>query len=405
MQVTESASHLDSVSPGNAGAEMICQVRRARSSACVLFLMDGMTFGTWAALLPSFQQRFSLSEGALSVVLLALIAGAMCSMPLAGKLTRTFGSHRVSGPAAIGFALALLLLALVPSHTMLLVAAFVFGLWKGAIDVAINSQAIVIEHAVDRPINGSFQGFWSTGGLTAAFILSLLMHQGMSPWTLMVGISIVMLGIAIWSLGRLLPDPAPTAGKSDSKVAKRPRLLWLLGGLAFLGLFCEGVMLDWSAVYMHTIGGLTVAQAPMGFAAFALCMAIGRFAGDQVAVRIGSVNTMRLSGLLLVVGIGVAVLAPHWGAILIGFALVGLGIANMVPVIFSTTGRLDVAQTGTNLATVTTMGYFGFLSGPPLIGFLATATGLPLAFTVVIFSGIVIITGGAAVVRKCRAKT
>jgi len=268
--------HIDTVAPQ--------VVTSARMAAALLFLMDGMTFGTWAALIPSFQQKFQLSPGKISVVLLGMIAGAMVSMPVAGRLIGRWGSHRVASPAAVGFAAMLLLLAFAPSFGALVGVAVLFGIWKGALDVSINSQAITVEKAIGRPINGSFQGFWSFGGLSSASILSWLMHEGFSPARLMAGMGVMLLVPAVWSFGRLLPDVVPAGHAERSEKAKKSGLLWLLGALAFLALFSEGVMFDWSAVYIHTVGKLSVAQAPLGFAAFALCMATGRFLGDRLFV-------------------------------------------------------------------------------------------------------------------------
>jgi MFS family permease len=169
--------------------------------------------------------------------------------------------------------------------------------------------------------------------------------------------------------------------------------------LLFLGLFCEGVMFDWSAVYARVIGGMSLASAPLGFAVFALCTASGRFLGDFIVAKMGTLKVLRLSGLLMSVGIGLSILARPWPLILTGFALVGLGTANVVPILFGVAGRLKGHRAGASLATVATMGYFGFLAGPPTIGFIASWFGLPKAFALVIGAGIVIATMGVAIVR------
>ncbi len=400
MQTIATMPQLGKLAPDGSAAGARRLVQGARCAAALLFLADGMVFGTWAALIPSFQQKFQLSHAKLGVLLLALIAGAMVSMPLTGKLTGRWGSQRIAGPAAVGFSAMLLLLAFAPGYLTLMLAAWLFGFWKGALDISINSQAITLEQAIGRPINGSFQGWWSVGGLGAAALLTLLMHQGYPPRALMVAMAILMLAPAIWSFGRLLADSAPPKPAARMESPKRPKLLWLLGGVAFLALFGEGSMFDWAAVYVHSVAGIPVAQAPIGFGAFIICMATARFLGDWVTLKAGPANTLRISGLLMAVGISVAVVTHHWLAILMGFALVGLGTANMVPVLYTATGRLPGAGTGANLAMVATMGYLGFLSGPPLIGFVAEAAGLPLALSLVIVTGAIIATLGAAIVRK-----
>jgi MFS family permease len=402
MEATTTLQRLNGMVAGVTQREQRSLVQNARIFASLLFLMDGMAFGTWAALIPSFQQKFRLLPAKLSVVLLGLIGGAMVSMPLAGKLIERWGSPRVASPAAVGFATALLLLVLAPSYATLILAAVVFGVWKGALDVSVNSQAITVGEEMERPIQSSFQGFWSLGSLCAASSLGLLMHRGFSPTTLTIGMVALLLVPAIWSFGRLLPDSARKEELAEGRTSGKSNMLWLLGGLAFLALFSEGVMFDWSAVYIRTVGGVSVALAPMGFAAFALCMAAGRFAGDRLVLKAGPVNTLRISGLFLAGGIGVAAVAHHWLAIALGFALTGFGTANIVPVIYSATGRLERRGTSASIAAVATMGYFGFLSGPPLIGFIAAMAGLPVALSLGIISGSVIAIVGAVVVRRVR---
>ncbi|GAT31616.1 predicted arabinose efflux permease, MFS family [Terrimicrobium sacchariphilum] len=379
------------------------RLRQARRAAAVLFLVDGLTFGTWAALIPAFKRAFSLTEGGLSWVLFALVGGAMVSMPVTGRLIGRWGSHRLSHPAALVFSATLLALAWAPSYGMLIVSAFFFGVWKGALDVSVNAQAIVVENAMQKPIMSSFQAFWSLGGLVAACSLSMLLHQGFSHSLLMTMMSVVLLAMGVWTFGRLLPDPAPMRRdeKAQGDVSKSSRLqLGLLGGLAFLALFSEGVMLDWSAVYTETVSRLPVSTAPLGFAVFALCMASGRFLGDVVTARIGNVAILRVSGLVAAGGIALAVIGQAWPFALAGFALVGLGVANMVPVIFGAAGRIEGQAPGTSLATVTTAGYFGFLAGPPVVGFVAAHVGLPAAFCGVIVFGIAIATLGIRAVQN-----
>lgn len=379
------------------------RLRQARRAASILFLVDGLTFGTWAALIPSFKQAFSLTEGGLSWVLFALVGGAMVSMPVTGRLISRRGSHRLCHAAAAAFSATLLALAWAPSYGVLVAAAFGFGLWKGALDVSVNAQAIVVENAMRKPIMSSFQAFWSLGGLVAACLLSALLHLGISHSQLMTGMSVVLLGLGVWTVGKLLPDPAPAqaaglAGRSKATRSPRVRLL-LLGGLAFLALFSEGVMLDWSAVYAGTVSGMAVSTAPLAFAVYALCMASGRFLGDIVTARVGNVATLRISGLVTAGGIALAVIGQSWPFALAGFALVGLGVANMVPVIFGAAGRIEGQEPGTSLATVTTAGYFGFLAGPPAVGFVAAHAGLPAAFCGVIVFGIAIATLGVRAVQ------
>lgn len=374
---------------------------RARVATSLLFLVDGMTFGTWAALIPAFQAKHALSEGRLSWVLLALVVGALISMPLAGRLVARWGSHRVGFAAGIGFPCMLPVLALAPNFWTLLGAGVLFGAWKGALDVSVNAQGITVEKAAARPIFSSFQAYWSVGGLTAAFLLTVAMNHGWGAMTLMHVLAVGFVGMTLATWGGLLPDAAARVAHEGRRGFRRPGgPLILLGGLAFLGLFSEGVLLDWSAVYARTVVEVPVSTAPMAFAAFALCMAGGRFVGDALVARFGPEGVLRISGVLMTAGIAVAVFFPVWPAVLAGFATVGLGIANLVPVIFGAAGRTKTAGgAGPAIAAVTTMGYFGFLSGPPVVGFIAAHASLPVAFGLVVVFGVILATLGVRVLR------
>jgi MFS family permease len=370
----------------------------ARRATATLFLVDGMTFGTWAALVPYFQERFGLTDGQLSWVLFGLVLGALISMPATGHFIAQRGSRAIAFPAALGFCAALTLPALAPNYAILIAAAVFFGAVKGAVDVSINAQAITVENKVARPIMSSFQAFWSLGGLGAAFLLSLAMNHGMPAPFLMLAMAAWLFLLTLSTLGRLLPDAPSRAAKPagffwpDSKLVR-------LGGLAFLALFSEGVLLDWSAVYARSVTGVSVAIAPIAFAAFALSMAGGRFLGDMLIARLGPVLMLRISGALMALGVALAVMVQTWPVVILGFATVGFGIANLVPILFGAAGRSHENGAGPGLATVTTLGYFGFLSGPPMIGVLAAAAGLPFAFVTVIAFGAIIATLGVSVIR------
>ena len=357
-----------------------------------------MTFGTWAALIPSFQQKFGLSEGQLSWVLFGLVLGALMSMPLTGHVIPRWGSRPIAVPAALAFCATLTLLALAPNYATLIAAAVLFGALKGAVDVSINAQAITVENAIEKPIISSFQAFWSLGGLGAAFFLSIAMSHGSSPTLLMLAMAALLFLLTLSTYDRLLADTS-SAEREPHGFSWPDSKLLRLGGLAFLALFSEGVLLDWSAVYARNVANMSLAVAPMAFAAFAVCMAAGRFAGDLLIGRFGPIVMLRVSGVLMALGVGVAVLIPSWPAVLIGFATVGFGIANLVPILFGVAGRAHENGAGPGLATVTTLGYFGFLTGPPVIGALAAFAGLPLAFVMVVVFGTIIATLGVSVVR------
>ena len=373
------------------------RLTRARVATSAFFLVDGMTFGTWAALIPSFQQRFVLSAGQLSWVLVGIVAGAMASMPIAGRLTTSYGSHRVGFAAGVAFPGCLLALMLAPNAMCLVAAATLFGACKGLMDIAVNAQGIAVENALGRPVISSFNGFWSLGGLAAAATLSFALHRGAGAPLLLGVMSAALMATTLVSGRHLLPEQsAPTVPRNPSRTLPDGRLL-ALGALAFLALFSEGVLLDWSAVYAHTVARVSLATAPVAFAAFSVCMAAGRFAGDVFTARWGTAAALRLGAALMVVGTGVATLGQTWSATLVGFMVVGFGVANLVPIIFRAAGRVHAHGAGPGVAVVSTLGYTGFLCGPPTVGFLAAAAGLPGAFCLVIVFGLILAAVGGSV--------
>lgn len=223
----------------------------ARRATATLFLVDGMTFGTWAALIPSFQHKFCLSAGELSWVLFGLVLGALISMPLTGQLVARVGSRSVASRAAFIFCATLLLLALVPSYATLIAAATLFGAAKGAVDVSMNAQAIAVENALRKPINSSFQAFWSVGGLGVAFLLSVAMNRGFSPKILMLVMVLVLSLLALTTVGRLLRDgprseaPPGFSGRIRSCCASAVWPSWHCSARAFSWIGVQFMLATW----------------------------------------------------------------------------------------------------------------------------------------------------------------
>ncbi|HEY1083493.1 MAG TPA: MFS transporter [Prosthecobacter sp.] len=377
---------------------------RARVSASVLFLADGAGFGTWAALIPTIRQKLDLSEAWLSGVLLAIVAGALVSMSLVGPLLARRGSRAPLVWLAPGYAVALALLGLAPGKFWLLPTAVLFGALKGALDVSINAQAITVERAGTRPIMASFQALWSLGGLAAALIVGAALKLGVLPAAITLGMAALLLVASLVSTGGLAGGDASSATPVKKKQGFR-----LLGGnmarigfLAFIALFAEGVMMDWSAVYARSVAGAEEWLAPLAYGAFALMMAAGRWMGDGFTARFGGAQTLRAGGGLTLAGLLVVVLCPWWPVTFAGLALAGLGLANMVPVLFGAAGRAHEESVGQGVATVSLIGYFGFLLGPPAIGLLSHFSSLQTAFAAVTLVVLPLVLWGGQILRKAR---
>ena len=367
---------------------------KPRLAASLYFMADGMIFGTWAALIPSFKARFGLDEGQLSIALLAIAAGAILSMPLAGRTVARHGSRtnlRIFAPA---FCISLVLLVLAPTFWTLLAAALLFGAVKGAFNVAVNSQAIAIENAVGRPIISSFHALWSLGGMLAAFLTGGALKAGISPAMIGTGVA-VMLAAAIFALA-----PHLLGGDATPRHEKKTGFQWPSGKLlrigivTFMALFAEGVMMDWSVVYTRTVSGAEAWMAPLAYGVFSGCMACGRLLGSTFIGALGPARVLTLGGLLTTAGLAIVVGIHQWPATFAGLALAGFGLSNLVPILFGAGGRAHEGGAGNGIATVSIMGYFGFLVGPPLIGGISEHAGLPGAFAVVVAFAFFIVVFG-----------
>lgn len=372
---------------------------RSRLAASLLFLVDGIGFGTWAALIPSIKQRFALDESGLSIVLLAIVAGALISMSLVGRALARRGSRAMLAWLAPGYGVALALLVMAPGFGWLLAAGAVFGAFKGALDVSVNAQAITIENSMRRPIMSTFQALWSLGGLVAALLVGLALRQGISATGIGLIIATGLVGIALGSISPLAGGDATRVERKRGFSLPNGRLL-KIGALAFLALFAEGVMLDWSAVYARSVAGAEAWLAPLAFGVFSLSMAIGRFLGDRVTARHGGPAVMRASGVLAFIGMLLIVLIKVWPVTFLGLAFMGIGVANLVPVLLGAAGRAHEESVAQGVATVSVIGYFGFLAGPPAIGGLSHWIGLPGAFAVVLVFALLLAGPGPSVLRS-----
>ncbi|WP_265594781.1 MFS transporter [Haloferula sp. BvORR071] len=372
---------------------------RSRIAASLLFLLNGIGFGTWAALIPSIKHKFELTESSLGLVLLTLAIGAMLSMSLIGRVLARYGSRTVLRFLAPAYCVALAFIPLSPSLGLLFAIGLIFGAFKGSLDVSCNSQAITIQSRRSTPIMSNLQALWSLGGLVAASTVGIALKQGAEPVTITLPVSVVLLATALYCTRRLAGGDASTSKPSGGFKLPDQRLL-KIGVLAFLVLFAEGVMMDWSAVYARSVSGAADWLAPFAFGTFSLSMATGRLLGDWAVARHGGLNVLRVSGVLLLVGLLLVVSVKVWPVTFIGLGFAGLGLANLVPVLLSAAGRAHRESVAQGVATASVIGYFGFLVGPPAIGGLSHWVGLPGSFVLVLVFALLLVLPGPSILRS-----
>jgi MFS family permease len=351
---------------------------RARRASLLIFLVCGIGLSSWAPMVPVVKVSLGLDEAALGLVLLSLGAGAILMMPFTGFFTNKYGSRRVMLAAAFVIAMSLPLLLMASSATALAVVLFIFGAAIGSIDVAMNAHAVLVQERYGRHIMSSFHGMFSLGGLIGSFGLGFLIKLGLSPVIAAVSIAVLLVVITISQYKKLFPHREEKTVESFTLSLPRGPVL-VLGLMCFVFFLAEGALLDWSAVFLQFNRGFEPSMSGLGYAVFSVAMAVMRLTGDNIIHKIGSKKVVLYGALLASAGYFLAVLVPWPGAALIGFALVGLGAANVVPVFFTAAGNIPNIPASVSLPAVTTLGYMGQLAGPAMIGFIADAFSLPLA--------------------------
>ncbi len=351
------------------------------------FFSLGFATAAWAPLIPFAQQRLNLNHADFGLLLLCMGIGSMIAMPATGALVKRWGCRPL-----IALAL-MLLMVLLPSLTMwssivtMAVALFIFGSAAGCLGVAINLQAVVVEKHSVRALMSSFHGMCSLGGLTGAMLVTALLAVGLSP--LMSTLSVVMIllvigGVAIPScLTSFEQDEKPheDTTQAPKKLYRPDGIILLIGMMCFIAFLSEGAAMDWGGIYLTSKYQLNPAFAGLAYTFFALSMTTGRFAGHILLKQWGEKNIVTYSAIGAAIGMAVIVTAPVWQVVVLGYALLGLGCSNIVPVMFSRVGRQNNMPKAAALSLVSTIAYTGSLSGPALIGLIGEWTGLSTVFT------------------------
>ncbi len=350
----------------------------------------GVLAGTWGAHIPSVKARYALSEATLSLVLLAAAIGAVSSLFVAGRIVGRLGARKT---AALATVLLCLMLGLVLEHSglaALLPAMVVLGAAMSVLDVAINTEGSVLESLSGRAVMSNLHGMFSVGGMTGAAVVAYLLGAGVTPRVQLIGVcSVIAVVVVIAARGMLASHPASPGdeqGEGKAHFAWPRGLLLVIGLLIFAGMTAEGVMVDWCVLYLKQDVGLPQAQAAVGYAVFSAAMASSRFAGDWLRNRYSERALLRSGATVAAVAMAVVLLSANATIAFIGFALVGIGLAPVAPILFNAATRVPGVSRAAAIASVTSIGYSGFMIGPPLIGSIATASSLTAALAVVVLA-------------------
>ena len=357
-------------------------MKKNRQAVAVMFFIFGCTFGTWASRIPLIQEKLALNHAELGTFLLALPIGSLCSLPTTGWLSTRFQSRSLVLFSALLSCTALPMIALSPHVFLLGAVLFVFGLSNNLLNISANIQAVMVEFTYQKPIMSSFHALFSFGSMIGA-TTSWAMEQYQVPLLPhFTSVWLFFVVLALYFQTQLIPKdtkpekPQPIFAMPDSTLIG-------LGLIAFCVMIGEGAMADWSSIYLKEHLGKNTETSSLGFTAFSFAMTAGRFSGDFLAARFGTIKLLKINGLATCLGMLLALLFPYPVFILIGFILVGLGLSTGVPLVYSLVGRSQTMPTGVALAAVSTVGVTGFLIGPPLIGFLAELSSLRIALLLI----------------------
>jgi MFS family permease len=362
--------------------------KQIRIAVSVFFFCQGICFATWASRIPDIKTTLHLSEAALGSILLGLPCGQLLTLPFSGRAVTRFGSKNVLKIALILYALALTNIGLVTAPWQLVLCLFSFGIFGNLCNISANTQGVNAEALFGKSIMSSFHGVWSTAGFTGAMVGALMMRLSITPYIHFWIITILIIVLALVFNKYLIITPVSKSAASFKRISMPSGVLLMLGIIGFCCLSCEGCMFDWSGVYFKQVVKAEGSLVSIGYASFMVMMAIGRFIGDKLAERYSRKKMVQVSGVLIFSGMMLAVLLPYIITATIGFLIVGFGVSSIVPLLYSTAGKVPNVPKGIAIATVSSIGFLGFLMGPPLIGYIAQLAGLQYSFMTIAMLGL-----------------
>ncbi len=367
--------------------------RSFRIATTIFFFISGFGYSTWASRIPAFQQMLHLNEKQLGYLLLAAPIGVLVTLPFTGKLLSVYSSKSITLFGAVFYNIVLGLLAFATQIWQLGIILFLFGSSRNLLNLSMNAQAVEIQGLYDRSIMTSFHGLWSMAGFAGAavgYLFTTLISstaESIHYHFLIVSIVLMICSLACYRfLYYKMPDvriKRPLFSLPDKPLIK-------FSLIAFASMACENVMYDWSGIYFQKVIGVGKGAATAAFVIYMVAMTTGRLAGDKVVNKFGIVPILRWSGLLITSGMLLAVLVPYQLMALIGFVMIGFGVSCIVPLVFSLAGSSGKTSSGAALASVSTIGYFGFLVVPPSVGFIAQQAGLQWSFGIISMFGLLI---------------
>jgi MFS family permease len=359
--------------------------RRVRIAVFLYFFSMGLVFASWASRIPDIKTRLNLNDAVFGSILFCLPIAQFLMMTFSGKIVTRFGSRKVALFALPAYAICMSNLGLVREGWQLAIALFLFGIAGNLTNISINTQGVSTEKLYGRSIMASFHGGWSIAGFTGALIGMLMINFKVVPYFHFVTIILIVSTIILFNNRYLLTGKSPVGpDEPRRKFFNKPdRSLIGLGIIGFFSMASEGTMFDWSGIYFKDVVEAPASLVVLGYASFMVMMASGRFMADLIIRKIGRKSLLQICGVMISAGLYTAVAFPYLIPCTIAFMIVGLGVSSIIPSVYSAAGRNTKVPPGIALATVASVSYFGFLMGPPVIGYISEAFGLRYSFALI----------------------
>lgn len=365
---------------------------RIKMAIALFFFGNGFCFATWASRIPDIKNLLDLSESELGTILFFLPIGQLSVMPFSGRMVTHFGSKNMTLFCTILYALFLTFIGLATSGWQLALGLFFLGAIANFCNIAFNTQGVATQKLFKTPIMGFFHGMWSLAGFFGALVSLLIIYLEISPFIHFIIAFVFILIIVLLNSKYLIQIRVEKRSEKETKTGFQfpDKLLVWLGIIGFCCMASEGIMFDWSGVYFKDIVLAPTSLVTLGYTCFMITMATGRFLSDYLVQKFGPQNIIITSGIIITIGLYIAVFFPYLMACTLAFMLVGFGVSNVVPIVFNRAGNLSNIATEKALTIISSISFLGFLIGPPIIGYIAEATNLRYSFATIGIFGILI---------------
>jgi MFS family permease len=358
---------------------------REKLAISIFFFISGFSFSSWASRIPELQSQLKLNDAELGSLLILLPAGLIITMPLTAFLLSKYTSHKIMLIASLLYVFLLALLGIAKNIWQIACILFLFGAARNLFNISVNTQAVGFQDANSKPIMSSFHGIWSIAGFTGAALSSLLISMDINVTTHFNLVCLISLVCILFNHKNTLKTDVKKYNTSTSLLFPNKALL-KLGIIAFFSMVCEATISEWGVIYFIKVVQVPKSLTTFGYLAYLSSMTLGRFLGDKLTNQFGAISVLKKSGFLAFVGIGIIVLFPNLVVATIGYFIIGLGLSCIIPLIYSIAGKHAALNIGPSITSISTIGYMGFLTGPPLVGFLSQSINMRVSFIVVIVS-------------------